>query len=777
MFDTLTRLGASGIASTYEINRSVRLNNNTDDSRFEWTPSGAGNTKVFTFSCWVKRSMLGVNSQYLMRTDTTVTDRINFDASDRLELMCRDTSLLVTTRKFRDTNAWYHILCNTNTDNGTANDRHQIWINGVRETAFDTNANLSGLTIAMNAAGDHHVGGDGSDGFGGYMAEVHLIDGQQIDASNFGETDTDTGQWKPKKYTGSYGTNGFYLNFSDNSGVTASTLGKDSSGNGNNFTPQNFSVSAGAGNDSFEDTPSNNWCTLNPNDNGSVTLSDGNLVTNVSSGFKLVKSTFFLTSGKWYWEVVCTDTGNGFVGVSDQTDPLTTRGGDNANSCTIRSTNGHKRISGSTSSYGSAISDGDVMMFAVDMDAGKFWAGKSGTWFDSGNPATGANAGSTAITNPVSPCVALYDNEDYTMNFGANMDFAHTPPTGFNKINTSNLPDPTITKPSDHFDIVTYTGNGSTQTFSTLSFQPELVWIKERNAAENHCLYDAMRGATLRYIPNSTADDDTLSDGLTAFTANGFSVGANDSSNTNTHTYVAFCWNGGSAAVAETAGTINSSVRANTTAGFSNLSYTGNATAGATVEHGLNAVPQWMIIKRTSDNWIVYHHKTSSSPEDDYYEWQGSGGKSTSGAFMWNNTLPTSTLFTLYSDGAVNASSTTIYWWGWSGVEGFSKFGNYTGNGAADGPFVFTGFKPAFVMVKSGGHWIIWHNKVEGYNPTRTALLSNATNAEEALDGWAVDLYSNGFKLRGTDASANESGSNFIYMAFAERPFKYANAR
>ena len=289
----------------YEIERSVRFNNNTDDSRFEWTPSGAGNTKIFTFSCWIKRTLFGVNNQYLIRTDTTFTDRINFDASDRLVLMCRDNNLLYTTRVFREPSSWYHIVVITNTDNGTAGDRHQIWINGVRETAFDTNNNLNGLTIAMNAAGDHHIGGDGSDGFGGYMAEVHLIDGQQIDASNFGETDEDTGQWIPKKYEGTYGTNGFYLDFKDNSGVTSTTLGKDSSGNDNNFTPNNFSVAAGTGDDSVEDTPTNNYCTLNPISHRMLTSPTNgalDLVIPASATNHHGWGTFAVTSGKYYWE-------------------------------------------------------------------------------------------------------------------------------------------------------------------------------------------------------------------------------------------------------------------------------------------------------------------------------------------------------------------------------------------------------------------------------------------------------------------------------------------
>ena len=763
MFNTLTRMGASGAGGAYEIEKSVRLNNNTDDSRFEWTPSGAGNTKVFTFSCWVKRTLFGVNNQYLIRTDTTFTDRINFDASDRLVLMCRDNNLLYTTRRFRDASAWYHIVVNTNTDNGTAGDRHQIWINGVRETEFDANNNLNGLTIAMNAAGDHHIGGDGSDGFGGYMAEVHLIDGQQIDASNFGETDEDTGQWIPKEYAGSYGTNGFYLDFKDNSGTTSSTLGKDSSGNGNNFTPQNFSVSAGAGNDSFNDTPTKNWCTLNYIDgNDDIDVKNGGLQVYTTGGFDLIKSTFYLRTGKWYWEVTCDDCGAGFVGVSNYWDSVSNRGGDSNDACTIATSDGDKRINGSTSSYGAAVSDGDVMMFALDMDNGKFWAGKSGTWFNSGDPAAGSNAATTSLAgDEITPSVSLYDNEDYTFNFGANMDFAHTPPTGFKAINMENYPEPTIKNPTDYFNTVLYTGTGSSQTITGVGFAPNLTWIKKRNASENHELQDSVRGATKRLAVNTTDAESTVAGSISAFTSDGFTVVDAGTTNENTHTYAAWNWKESAAA------------------GFDIVTYTGNGTSGRTISHGLGVKPDVMIVKKRSDaeDWILYCGDLLGTAGG----WikPNEADTSVSGhSSGFNGTDPTSSVFTVGDHSRTNENSATYVNYLWSMVSGFSKFGQYTGNQDAWGPFVWCGFKPRWIWIKHtnrDANWGMYDTKRDPTNPNSNILHSNLSNADNT-SGSDFDILSTGFKVRNSSQSMNKDGDTIFFMAFAETPFNYANA-
>jgi len=779
----------------YEIDRSLRFNS-SDSPRLDRTPSSDGNRKTWTKSFWIKRGTIDRRMLFGVYTSGSDVAVIELGSSNNLHFYDYNSGYrlhLVTTQVFRDPSAWYHIVIALDTTQSTSSNRVKIYVNGEQVTSFSTETypsqdldgkfNTGSLLESIGTEGTNH-----RLNLDGYLAEVNFIDGSALTPSSFGETKIDTGQWVPKKYAGSYGSQGWYLDFSDNSGVTATTLGKDSSGNGNNWTPANLSVTAGTGNDSLEDTPTNNFPTLNPINNPvNSTLAEGNLRMSGTDNF--AATTFLLPkSGKWYVEcskygdtktqsVSVTRAGtamtnyNGYLGLADNVEYVSN--GELGN-----------RTRGDTSDATAWSSDADALIgIAVDMDNGAVYFAHDNTWQNSGNPTSGASKTGAVATDLLTDnngehFIAVHGynaGSTYGMyvNFGQRA-FTYSPPTGYEKLCTANLPDPTIEKPTDYFNTVLYTGNGSTNAITGVGFQPDLVWIKERNASENHCFYDSLRGVTKRYIPNSTADQATVSDGLTAFGTDGFTLGANDESNTSGQLYVAFCWKGGSSAVANTTGSINTSVRANTTTGFSNLSYTGNATAGATIGHSLGAVPQWMIIKRTSDNWIVYHHKSSSSPEDDYYEWQGAGGKATSGAFMWNNTLPTSTVATLYSDGAVNASGDTIYWWGWTGINGLSKFGNYTGNGSADGPFVHTGFKPAWVMVKGGGHWLVWHDKVPGYNVNTTALLSNAPNAEEALTAWGIDFLANGFKVRGDGANRNQSGVNFIYMAFASSPFKYS---
>ena len=756
----------------YEIERSLRFND--DDSAYLNRTLAAGTQTKWTFSCWIKLGNIKNSFHAIFSGFTGSSDQYNMiglDGSNRVIFATQDEGSggvmnVISNATLRDPNAFYHIVTTYDSAQSTASDRVKGYINGVQCTSFSTASYPSSSKASyINSNNQHNIGKRWMAAYyDGYIAEVHFCDNQAYTASAFGETNEDTGQWVPKKFAGSYGTNGFKLNFSDNSGTTATTLGKDSSGNGNNFTPNNFSVAAGIGNDSTEDTPTNNWCTLNPIDNGGVTLTQGNLVANTSAGFDLVRSTFFLSSGKWYWEVTCDDVGATFVGVSDNLELLTGRGAQTtATSCMVRTTTGGKYINGTESSYaGAAITDGEVMMFALDMDNGKFWAGKSGTWFNSGNPAAGSNEATSALTNPVSPSVSLYDNEDVTFNFGSQKAFAHTPPTGFKKINTANLPEPTIEKSTDHFNTVLYTGNdAASHAITGVGFQPDLVWIKARSAAYDYRVYDDIRGVNAALLTDTTAAEDQYAGygQFKSFDSDGFTVGngttAGHGTNTNSVTHAAFNW------------------KESATAGFDIVSYTGNGSA-RTISHSLGVAPEMMIVKRRdgADNWMVYHKDNGNTH---YLELNAAGGKIDN--TIWNDTTPTSSVFSLGTDGSVNASSATYIAYLWASVKGYSKVGSFVGNGNADRPFMYTGFRPAWVYSKGGSHNLIWHNEVEGYNPTKKAFLTNANNAEEALDGWSLDFYSNGFKMRGTDANANESGTTFVYLAMAESPFKYSNAR
>ena len=276
--------GSSGGAAGYEIQRSLRFNDD-DTAYLERTPGSAGNRKTWTWSGWVKKCKIaayqGLFSAGSAAADYTV---LRFQNDDQLVFFMSNATVanIETTQVFRDASAWYHIVLALDTTQATAANRVKIYVNGAEVTDFSASSYPAQNTDGtINNALKHVVGTTYNSLLSlyldGYMAEVNFVDGTALGPSDFGETDSATGAWIPKQYSGTYGTNGFYLNYSDSSGVTATTLGKDSSGNGNNFTPNNFSVTAGAGNDSLEDTPTNNWCTFNPLKKGTITVSEGNL--------------------------------------------------------------------------------------------------------------------------------------------------------------------------------------------------------------------------------------------------------------------------------------------------------------------------------------------------------------------------------------------------------------------------------------------------------------------------------------------------------------------
>ena len=730
---------------SYEIERSVRFNNDTDDSRFEWTPSGAGTSdKIFTFSCWIKRSRLGVTNQYLYIVNhSSYTDHIMFHSDDTLRLKCRDSNLIYTNRKFRDTSAWMHVLVNTDTTNGTADDRHQIWINGVRETSFSVNNNLNNLAIASNSASDHHIGGNGSNGFGGYMAEVHHIDGQQIDASNFGEEDANTGQWIPKKYAGTYGTNGFYLDFKDNSGTTATTLGKDSSGNGNNFTPQNLSVAAGEGNDSVTDTPTNNFCTWNELDSKSSSLSNGGMVFKQGSGAVYqahgTMATPDISAHKYYFEA---KVAQGYaIGIA----PLALSGADNETSRTgtyVVYSNG-KKYSGTTSTaytgswssatvIGVAIGEGKIKFFKAGSDEGDAFTGLSGPY----KPYAWA-AGSTGT--------------GVEINCGQ-QPFQHTPPTGYVALCTANLPAPTIKDGTKYFNTVLYTGTGSSQTID-VGFAPNFTWIKKRNANENHELQDTVRGATKRLSIDDSSTEATVAGSISAFTSSGFTVVDAGTTNENTHTYVAWNWKEGASN------------------GFDIVAFTPSSGAN-TYSHGLGVKPDCIFFRSRTEAaaWDVYHSALTA----DYKLYLSDSVAKIDSAFM-NDTEPTDSVFT-YDPGSQDGETHIAYCF--RSVAGFSKISSYTGNGNADGTFVYTGFRVSYLLVKNtdrAAHWTVYDVKRETINPNDEILEPNNNNSE--VTGHDFDFLSNGFKVRNNNSMLNHNGEKIVFMAFAEAPFKYATAR
>jgi hypothetical protein len=335
-----------------------------------------------------------------------------------------------------------------------------------------------------------------------------------------------------------------------------------------------------------------------------------------------------------------------------------------------------------------------------------------------------------------------------------------------------------INKPDTYFNTVLYTGNGSTQSITGVNFQPDWVWIKERNNAVDHKLYDAVRGATKVLESSNTGAEGTDVNGLTAFNSDGFSLGSSGSNNGSGDTYVSWNWLGANGTASNTDGSITTSVSANTTAGFSIVTYTGNSTAGATIGHGLGAVPSLILTKnRTSAfNWHLWTHAFSSY--NDTIQLNTAAGIDT--GTLLNNTAPTSSLITLGSSAVINESGSNQLAYVFAEKKGFSKFGSYTGNGSTDGTFIYTGFKPAWVMVKctsAAESWDIKDNKRNPYNTCDNGLRANQNSADDINTTFhMIDYLSNGFKLRGANQNlVNGSGQSYIYMAFAENPLVGTN--
>jgi hypothetical protein len=807
---SLLPVGIGSEDAEYKIERSLRFNS-ADSAFLNRTPASASNRKTWTWSGWVKlgssfdtRRMLfggglagggSIPNTYIEIGDSDDsggnTFRIDQVAPSTYELQMR----VATSALLRDPSAWYHLVVAIDTTQATNTNRVKMYINGVQQTSFfSTTYPSQNLDTGVNTTTSHKIGVYPESGvatlyYDGYMTEINFIDGQALTPSSFGEINADTGVWQPIEYTGTYGTNGFYLNFSDNASTT--TLGDDFSGNGNDWTLNNFSVTAGAGNDSLVDSPQRygidtgaggevrgNYATLNPLDiPSSTSTSDGNLVftTSATNTWKSVTSTIAVSSGKYYCEFIFNGTYAmfGVVRSSWNANIADSRFWQDSAGYSYFSDGGEKYSNGSSSAYGASFTTTDVIGVALDLDAGTLVFYKNGV--SQGTAFSG-------LSGKIKFSAAVYGSsgDTLTANFGQRP-FAYTAPSGFKALVTTNLPTPAIEKGGEYFNTVLYTGTGSSQSITGVGFQPDWVWIKERNAAVDHGLYDAVRGVQNQLESNTTTAETVESTGLTAFGTDGFTVGALAQLNTSTDTYVAWNWKANGAGVSNTDGTITSTVSVSTTSGFSIVTYTGTG-AAATVGHGLGAVSRMIIVKNrdAADAWQVYHAANTANPETDYLVLNTTAATADN-ANRWNDTLPTSTVFSIGDGVEVNTNTEDYVAYCFAEVEGFSKFGSYTGNGDANGPMIFTGFAPAYVFVKrtdTTSQWNTWDNKRKTYNVNGTNLWLDAADAEITNDAlYGIDLLSNGFKLRNTHVGRNASGGTYIYACFAENPFAYSLAR
>jgi hypothetical protein len=774
----------------YEIERSLRFNS-ADTAYLSRTPASAGNRRTFTWAGWVKRSKLGLDGCRLFVAEASGSDifLIRILSSDVLNIVYYNGTNygFLTLPVYRDVSSWYHIAVSVDTTEATASDRFKLYVNGSRVTSLTNLGDIPLNTdLPVNNTVSHAIGNGGGSYYDGYLADIHFIDGQALDPTSFGEFD-DNGIWQPIRYAGTYGTNGFHLPFSDNS--TAAALGTDTSGNGNTWTVNNISVAAGAGNDSLVDVPTNgtqtdtgvggevrgNYATLNPlAKNSTVTLSNGNLdFTGDFSGSGGAIGTIAVSSGKWYWEIIFTTVAGGALGIAKL--PLSDYAA-NTTGTYIYLPNGNKRINLTDSAYGAAYTDNDIIGVALDLDAGTVTFYKNNV--SQGTAFSGLTGDFT---------VWLQDGSSFNtpvgfINFGQRP-FAYTAPSGYKALCTANLQAPTIEDGSTVMDVALYTGNGSTQSISGLAFSPDFVWIKNRTSSFSHALWDVVRGATKELNSNGTGAEGTVSTGLTSFDATGFSLGSNSGVNNNTNGFVAWTWDAGSSTVTNNNGSISSQVRANPSAGFSIVTYTGTGVS-ASIGHGLNALPQMIIVKSRSatGNWAVYHRTLGANT----YLYLNATDAAAATSNYWQYTSspgnPTTAWFGTLGGNDPNISGVTYVAYCFASVAGYSAFGSYTGNGSTDGPFVYTGFRPAFVIVKnstvggSGYSWYMWDSKRPGYNWQGGELFADQPNAEDT--GFErFDILSNGFKLRSAGAAIHGSGSTMLSAVFAQHPFSIAPAR
>lgn len=750
-FPVLPSNGPSG----YNLTNSLRFRSSAS-AYLSRTPASAGNRQIYTWSAWVKRGLLSSSDTYSL-FDVELDANNWFTLWFRFDSLGYDVSytstanraILKSTAVFRDPSSWYHVVLSVNTTNATAANRVTLYVNGA---AIALNFELGSSYVAqntntaVNATTAHNIArrnaGTPDLYFDGYLTEVNFIDGQALTPSSFGSTNAVTGVWQPAKYTGTYGTNGFYLPFTNT--TSTSTLGNDFSGNSNNWTTNNISLTAGVTYDSMTDVPTltsataANFAVMNPLWQGRTNApTNGNLDYPASS---VGIGTMDVSRFSSYWEI--TSTGGTTTTSVYSTAAATTVG------VTTGLTYGF-RFNSSTGALDYTTNGSSFTSLATGLTSGPYFVYVS------------TAASTTASFN------------------GGQRPFSYTPPSGFVALNTFNLPSSTIPAGNKFMDATLYTGTGSSLSVTNSgAMQPDWVWIKSRSAATDHALYDVLRGTQSRLESNTTDAQVTSDNGVTAFGTGGFTVNTLAQVNTSAATYVGWQWKANGAGVTNTAGSITSTVSANTTSGFSVVTYTANGTNGATVGHGLNVTPAIYIVKRrdTTGNWVVVPGNSSLFGGSFYLQ------LNTTSAVISNSDVftsyPGSSVFYLSTNADVNASGGTYVAYCIAQIAGFSAVGKYTGNGSADGPFVYTGFRPRWLMIKrtdSTANWRILDTSRDTSNVEQKELYPSLANAEGTFA--ALDGVSNGFKIRTDDSSYNASGGTYIYAAFAENPFKNALAR
>lgn len=777
---------------SYTVDNSAMFNS-ADLRYLARTPSSGGNEKTFTFSTWIKMTGVGNNLENAVLT----TD----DGSKQAQIRISGTTLatkkvtanlyngssfilnISTDRTFGDTSSWNHLVVAYDTRAAVASaDKVIIYINGVRQSVSGTLLTVDDYETEFNSTNEHNIGRQTNNAIGEpdfYLAETVMIDGQQLDATSFGQLDTSTNRWIPKDVSGlTFGTNGFYLEYESTFG-TGSGAGTDTSGNSNNWTESTDGGSAWATTDQFTDTPSKNYPIFSRKNIGSATatLTEGNLkfTSADNGGFPI---TMQPTSGKWYFEVELDTAGTYYPGLFTAAglSYTSTSAWAQTSSFVYLTNNANGAVyNGSTVVNGyntGAMSSGDRLAIAWDVDNRLIYyglaSGGSTTFFSSGDPAAGTGAAPFDLPNErlYFGVVSGGTSAVATHHF-ISSGWEGAAPTGFSELNQDNLDD-------------------------TSSKITALAWIKNRDATDNHMLANRVRGPQFITNSNSNSTGETTNvNAIQRFLQRGVQVGSDVNVNTANESYVLWQWLMGNSATTGTttspAGSIASTTIVADAGHMSIGTFTGTGSNG-TVGHGLSAVPEAFVVfnPTVAARFKMFYHKDSNaSPASGYLHLESTESFRTDST-IYNNTVPTSTVFSVGTNLSINESDALNTFIAWRSVPGVCKVGSYIGNSSTDGPYISLGFKPRWWLVKettvddAGHDWFVADSARYTYNGTTTAgglnggtLEANDTTAEEAHstnygNNPAFDFLSDGIKLRTNSGVINATGRTYVYMAMAE---------
>lgn len=793
----------SGGGRGYQIKKSLRFRA-ASSANLSRTFASLTDTTRWTFSGWVKRGSLGTARGIF--TGGVVADAaqfagIWFNPSDQLVVGSGTVDWRRTNRLFRDPAAWYHIVVVFDSNLADSTQRVLVWVNGELQTYAFVSDPSPAQSSGINRSVAHSIGYQsvsvGLSHHDGYLAEINFLGSVSgKTASDFGRIDPVTGVWIAKKYTGTYGTNGFYLDFKD--GTSLTTLGYDKSGNGNHWTATNISLTAGVTYDWMDDTPTNNFAVLNPLSNsttGAGVLASANLQQVSNSTTSNIRiATIPVTSGLVYAEALLNSDNAqqyGYFGLVREpfegqalSDPGAATDG-YAVGVTPTFANYITKKAGVVTQFSTRATGAVTARIAFNANTGNLWLGIGGTWFGGGDPAAGTSPTYSGVTVGTwyfaVSCGNVAGTQSAHVNFGQRP-FAYTPPSGFKALCTKNLPAPTIKKPWEHHNsyVLTKIGNTNFTLDWDASTYDTLFWIKRRDAAGDWYQVDGLRGYDK--ILKITA-------GGSAETTDANVIGVSGKTCTLKSTlpdgqYIVYAWKAGLSASRQTNtdGTITSTVSRNVIAGFSIVTYNGTLAVG-TIGHGLGIVPRLIDVKQRNGagQWANLHQSSNGGDGGHLgYQFLNTNASFVTDGSFWNSTKPTSSVFSVSNSAHTNPSGGTMVAYCWAEISGYSQFRRFIGNGAVDGTFAYNDLLPLDFYYKradSAGNHQITDTKRDIANPQESDLILNSTTAEGGGSATAIDLLSNGVKLRNNNADRNANGGAYIYRAFATAPFKYGNAR